>query len=257
MLFGMPKFTANVYNSHPRHRFTLSQLFTFTNSFQCSLCYQMPEAARTLDLELGSDGSSDVERVALDEIPYSCSILWTPIHPITWVAPFVGHMGITDSQGRLHDWGGGPIRPCTPRLMMFGEPARYIQLHPKDARAWDAAIAQADDEYSHYIHCMLLGSDCHSHVARVLNILRSGGCSCHNKVVLASAVCVGPRLCTLMAVALPRTFSPLRPSSTFRSMPSSRASSRASTTGLLPTPCAVASRVAASFAGGIPDSPAF
>ena len=240
-----------------KHRFTLSQLHTFTNSFQCSLCYQMPEAARTLDLELGSDGSSDVERVALDEIPYSCSILWTPIHPITWVAPFVGHMGITDSQGRLHDWGGGPIRPCTPRLMMFGEPARYIQLHPKDARAWDAAIAQADDEYSHYIHCMLLGSDCHSHVARVLNILRSGGCSCHNKVVLASAVCVGPRLCTLMAVALPRTFSPLRPSSTFRSMPSSRASSRASTTGLLPTPCAVASRVAASFAGGIPDSPAF
>ena len=240
-----------------KHRFTLSQLHTFTNSFQCSLCYQMPEAARTLDLELGSDGSSDVERVALDEIPYSCSILWTPIHPITWVAPFVGHMGITDSQGRLHDWGGGPIRPCTPRLMMFGEPARYIQLHPKDARAWDAAIAQADDEYSHYIHCMLLGSDCHSHVARVLNILRSGGCSCHNKVVLASAVCVGPRLCTLMAVALPRTFSPLRPSSTFRSMPSSRASSRASTTGLLPTPCAVASRVAASFAGGIPDSSAF
>ena len=228
------------------------------------------EAAPSLDLELGSgqgaweecsrtrqgsDGSSDVERVALDEIPYSCSILWTPIHPITWVAPFVGHMGITDSQGRLHDWGGGPIRPCTPRLMMFGEPARYIQLHPKDARAWDAAIAQADDEYSHYIHCMLLGSDCHSHVARVLNILRSGGCSCHNKVVLASAVCVGPRLCTLMTVALPRTFSPLRPCKW--SMPSSRASSRASTTGLLPTPCAFASRVAASFAGGIPDSPAF
>ena len=156
------------------------------------------EAARSPDLELGSDGSSDVERVAIDEIPFSFSILWTPIHPITWVAPFVGHMGITDSQGRLHDWGGGPIRPCTPRLMMFGEPARYIQLHPKDARAWDAAIAQADDEYSQYIHCMLLGLDCHSHVARVLNILRSGGCSCHNKVVLASAVCVGPRLCTLM-----------------------------------------------------------
>ena len=235
-----------------------SHFLSFSHSqTRSSARYQMPEAARTLDLELGSDGSSDVERVALDEIPYSCSILWTPIHPITWVAPFVGHMGITDSQGRLHDWGGGPIRPCTPRLMMFGEPARYIQLHPKDARAWDAAIAQADDEYSHYIHCMLLGSDCHSHVARVLNILRSGGCSCHNKVVLASAVCVGPRLCTLMAVALPRTFSPLRPSSTFRSMPSSRASSRASTTGLLPTPCAVASRVAASFAGGIPDSPAF
>ena len=44
-----------------------------------------------------------------------CSILWTPIHPITWFAPFVGHMGITDSSGRLHDWGGGPILSLTAR----------------------------------------------------------------------------------------------------------------------------------------------
>ena len=44
-----------------------------------------------------------------------CSILWTPIHPITWFAPFVGHMGITDSSGRLHDWDGGPILSLTAR----------------------------------------------------------------------------------------------------------------------------------------------
>lgn len=137
------------------------------------------------DLELGSDGGSDAGDL---HGPWPCSILWTPIHPITWFAPFVGHLGISDSSGRLHDWGGGSIHPCPPKHMMFGEPARYIQFHPKDRTGWDAAIAQADDEYSSYIHCMLFGSDCHSHVARVFNILQLGGCGCHNKVVLAASV---------------------------------------------------------------------
>ena len=35
---------------------------------------------------------------------------------------------------------------------------------------------------------MLLGSDCHSHVARVCSAQRIWGCRCHNKVVLAAWV---------------------------------------------------------------------
>jgi hypothetical protein len=50
--------------------------------------------------------------------------------------------------------------------MMFGKPARYLRFNPQDKRAWDAAIAQADEEYLSKIHCMVCGSDCHSHVAR-------------------------------------------------------------------------------------------
>ena len=136
-------------------------------------------------IDVVSDEGSEASRL---ESPWPCSILWTPIHPITWVFPFVGHLGITDAAGRLHDWGGGPIAPCHPRRMMFGAPARFIQFRPRDREAWDAAIARADNEYLDYIHCMLCGSDCHSHVARALNILRVGGCACHNKVVLAAAV---------------------------------------------------------------------
>jgi hypothetical protein len=132
------------------------------------------------DSDAQSDGDNDGR--------FACCILWTPIHPITWFVPFVGHLGICDSKGRLHDWGGGPIRACAPRGMMFGEPARYIQMRPADVAAWDDAIAQADEEYRRYMHCMLFGHDCHSHVARVLNILRVGGCTCHNKVVIAATV---------------------------------------------------------------------
>ena len=136
------------------------------------------------DLEAVSDADSESGQI---RGRWPCCILWTPIPPFTWFAPFVGHMGITDSQGLLHDWGGGPIAACHPRNMMFGHPARYIQLRPKDRSAWDEAIAQADREYLEHIHCMICGLDCHSHVGRVLDILRVCGCSCHNKVALAAA----------------------------------------------------------------------
>ena len=104
-----------------------------------------------------------------------CSILWTPIHPITWFAPFVGHMGITDSSGRLHDWGGGPIRASSPSEMMFGAPCRYLPFAPKDPTAWDAAIAQADEDYLEHMHCMVCGHDCHSHVAHALDLQAGSG----------------------------------------------------------------------------------
>lgn len=38
------------------------------------------------------------------------------------------------------------------------------------------------------MHCMVFGSDCHSHVARVLDLTNTANCSCHNKVELATAV---------------------------------------------------------------------
>eukprot|EP01047_Picozoa_sp_COSAG01_P107979 COSAG01_NODE_36938_length_510_cov_2.849148_2_plen_131_part_01 len=49
-------------------------------------------------------GSASVTGSAALEAPngcidggHPCCILWTPIHPITWFAPFVGHMGVCDS----------------------------------------------------------------------------------------------------------------------------------------------------------------
>lgn len=157
-------------------------------------------------IDVVSDGSDAGPDIAS---PFAFCILWTPIQPITAFLPFVGHMGICDSRGLLHDWGGGDIEPTHPRNMMFGEPARYIRFRPADPRAWDSAVAHADEKYLEKIHCMICGSDCHSHVACALDNMRMWGCRCHNKVVLAAAVffCgqhVGVRgfLCTWLGFAI-------------------------------------------------------
>ena len=55
-------------------------------------------------------------------------------------------------------------------------------------RVWWQQQDAFNDEFLDKMHMMVCGSDCHSHVARVLNLLRLGGCSCHNKVELAAYV---------------------------------------------------------------------
>jgi transmembrane protein 222 len=37
---------------------------------------------------------------------YPCSIVWAPIHGLTWFLPMIGHLGITDSSGNIYDFGG-------------------------------------------------------------------------------------------------------------------------------------------------------
>ncbi|KAJ8605215.1 hypothetical protein CTAYLR_000455 [Chrysophaeum taylorii] len=116
-----------------------------------------------------------------------CSIAWTPIPSISWCLPFVGHLGIVDGDGLLHDWDGTPIHPNHPKDMLFGEPARYVVLArdpaPAEKERWNQAIAQADYEFSRHPHCIGYGYDCHSHVARALNLARYLGCTYHNKIL--------------------------------------------------------------------------
>lgn len=138
------------------------------------------------------EGATAPTPAALSSRIPPCAIVWTPIPPITCCMPFVGHMGITDARGYLHDWHGCEITPTHPRNMLFGQPARYVVLaRPADDAArdrWDAALARADAEYEHHLHVMVCGHDCHSHVARCLNLMRYGGCAAHNKVTLAAGV---------------------------------------------------------------------
>ena len=34
------------------------------------------------------------------------AIVWSPLPPLTWLLPFIGHMGICDSRGVIHDFAG-------------------------------------------------------------------------------------------------------------------------------------------------------
>ena len=57
---------------------------------------------------------------------YPCCVVWTPLPLVTWILPFVGHMGICDTEGVIHDF-AGPFyigQDC----MAFGDPVKYWDL---------------------------------------------------------------------------------------------------------------------------------
>ena len=57
----------------------------------------------------------------------SCTILWSPLPPITWILPFIGHMGIADSRGIASDF-QGPYYVGDQGKMAFGNPTRALRV---------------------------------------------------------------------------------------------------------------------------------
>jgi len=53
-------------------------------------------------------------------------IVWSPLGPITWLFPFIGHTGICDSEGIIWDF-AGPYTIGKDR-MAFGDPTRYVNI---------------------------------------------------------------------------------------------------------------------------------
>lgn len=49
-------------------------------------------------------------------------IVWTPIPVISWVLPFVGHMGVCDSNGLIYDFAGPYF--VNRGALSFGSPTR-------------------------------------------------------------------------------------------------------------------------------------
>lgn len=101
----------------------------------------------------------------------SFCILWSPLPPITWIFPFIGHMGIADSNGVASDFQGSYYVGDTGR-MAFGEPTRALKMNiadlPGGASQWDEMIIEANRVYSGRIHNIVC-DNCHSHVACALN----------------------------------------------------------------------------------------
>jgi hypothetical protein len=104
---------------------------------------------------------------ANDIFPYC--LVWTPIPVLTWVFPFVGHLGMGNSQGVLFDF-AGPFY-INQHQLAFGKPTRFIQLEPR--RGWDAAVEQANAKYAKLNHNLCF-QNCHSHVSA------ARACSAHS-----------------------------------------------------------------------------
>lgn len=119
--------------------------------------------------------------VSKSRFPYA--IVWSPIPLLTWILPFVGHMGICNSEGKIFDFAG----PYTIGVdqMAFGCPTRYLLLKPRKAvaKSWDEALAGGCAIYSERVH-NLCCDNCHSHVARCLNDMEYGGTRSWNMITL-------------------------------------------------------------------------
>ena len=99
----------------------------------------------------------------------SFSIVWSPLPPITWLIPLIGHLGIADSRGIASDF-RGPYYVGDDGRMAFGAPTRALKIVIGDigAERWDEAIREANEVYRGRMHNICC-DNCHSHVSYALN----------------------------------------------------------------------------------------
>jgi len=158
----------------------------FGRSHAASTSWDAPEIVR----EARGTAVSCVD-VARSRFPYA--IVWTPLPLITWFLPFIGHMGICDSRGVVYDF-AGPYSIGIDQ-MAFSKPTRYLVLNPanvgvKDAKRstqqlWDEGVDTGCEVYSRRMHNICC-DNCHSHVARCLNVMRYNGRTDWNMIKLAA-----------------------------------------------------------------------
>lgn len=96
-------------------------------------------------------------------------MVWSPLPPITWIIPVIGHLGIADSHGVASDF-RGPYYVGDDGRMAFGAPTRALKIDIGSitAERWDQAIEEANEVYRGRMHNICC-DNCHSHVANALN----------------------------------------------------------------------------------------
>ena len=118
-------------------------------------------------------------------------IVWTPLPLITGLLPNIGHTGICDSKGICFDF-AGPYTIGRDHLA-FGKTHKYLKLDLEGVseKDYDEAIKEANNIYRGRMHNICC-DNCHSHVARALNILKYKGYESYTMVhVWAMCFCSG------------------------------------------------------------------
>mmetsp|Transcript_42725 Transcript_42725/g.91206 ORF Transcript_42725/g.91206 Transcript_42725/m.91206 type:complete len:302 (-) Transcript_42725:502-1407(-) len=123
------------------------------------------------DLNIAALEALSVSAVDVGAHRFPNCLVWTPIHPITWICPYIGHVGLCDAEGLIFDF-------CGPYCigvdnMLFGWPTRYLQLDPRYAKAdggavWDEAVYETAKGFQRQSYDFLMWN-CHSFLASFLN----------------------------------------------------------------------------------------
>jgi hypothetical protein len=105
---------------------------------------------------------SAVQPVSAEYNRYPFCLVWTSIPFITWLLPFIGHLGLASSAGVTYDFAGPYF--VSEDDFAFGEPLRYLQLDPalvrtvprrEKAETFDAAISHGNGIYKERMHNLL------------------------------------------------------------------------------------------------------
>ncbi|KAL7607605.1 hypothetical protein Lser_V15G19625 [Lactuca serriola] len=143
---------------------------------------------------------------------FPCCIVWTPLPVVSWLLPFVGHVGIGREDGVIVDFAGPNF--VSVDNFTFGGVSRYIQItkekspipitrHPsttyrteeefklvelgRNQYTWDESLKKTTQEYQKQIYSILT-CNCHSFVANHLNRMEPGPTSGWNVVNVAALV---------------------------------------------------------------------
>ncbi|KAL6985523.1 Protein REVERSION-TO-ETHYLENE SENSITIVITY1 [Sarracenia purpurea var. burkii] len=139
---------------------------------------------------------------------FPCCIVWTPLPVVSWLAPFIGHVGICREDGAVLDFSGSNFVNVDD--FAFGAVARYLQLDREQccfppnlvghkckhryrhaeygtAITWDDALRSSMHHFEHKSY-NLFTCNCHSFVANCLNRLCYGGTMSWNVVNVAALV---------------------------------------------------------------------
>lgn len=109
------------------------------------------------------------------ENKYPFCIVWRPIRVLTWLFPFLGHVGIGMSNGVIKDF----AKSYEIKADDFGRPAKYILMDPEKveggAGTWDAAIELSSNTYGKQKLHPPFFDNCYSYVGYALSNMRYNG----------------------------------------------------------------------------------
>ncbi|GER32109.1 green-ripe like protein 1 [Striga asiatica] len=100
---------------------------------------------------------------------FPCCLVWTPLPVVSWLAPFIGHVGICMENGTVLDFSGSNFNIGAHKCKH-----RFAHSEYGAAITWDEALQSTGRHFEHRSY-NLFTCNCHSFVATCLNRLCYGG----------------------------------------------------------------------------------
>ncbi|EAN77990.1 hypothetical protein, conserved [Trypanosoma brucei brucei TREU927] len=175
-----------------------------------------------------SDNTTSTSSVTPERYPFC--IVWTDIPLVSWLFPFVGHVGICDSTGRIFDFEGSYCIGVD--HMLFGNPVKYWDISAmyvpssrfppggllsgdveerrrRETEEYDRALSGVTTRFRKTQTYNFFTNNCHSYVASVLEEMTNGPRRPWNMFWIAWGLAIHGRSLLKSPSSLPRYRRPL------------------------------------------------